>query len=50
MLDGYVGRRNQDRFRVREGIKAGFAVVVADAGVSTPPKAWSPQIDGYLLD
>src|SRR5580704_18651756 len=38
MLDGHVGRRNENRFRMREGVKAGLAVVVTDAGISDPAK------------
>jgi hypothetical protein len=34
VLDGYVGRRNQDRFRMRESVKTVLPVVVTDAGVS----------------
>src|SRR5712671_3611427 len=34
MLDGHVGRRDKDRFRMRQSIEAGLAVVVADAGES----------------
>ncbi len=32
VLDGDIGRRNQDRFRVCEGIKSVPAVVLSDAG------------------
>lgn len=31
VLDGYVGRRNEDRFRVRERVKAVLSIVVTDA-------------------
>src|ERR1700677_2684682 len=34
VLDGYVGRRNQDRFRMSERVKAVLPVVVTDAGGS----------------
>src|SRR5271169_6982013 len=34
VLNGYVGRRDENRFRVRESVKTGLTVVMADAGES----------------
>src|SRR5580693_2376653 len=31
MLDGHIGRGDENRFRMRESIEAGLAIVVADA-------------------
>src|SRR5580692_11516072 len=38
VFDGDVGRRNENRFGVRESVKPGLAVVVTDAGISDPAK------------
>jgi hypothetical protein len=52
VLDGYVGRRNQNRFRVRESVKTGLAVVVTDAGISDPAKGhgFDKQVNVHLID
>src|SRR5580658_3609461 len=52
VLNGYVGRRNQNRFRVRESVKPGLAVVVTDTGISDPAKghAFDKQVNVYLID
>src|SRR6266478_1004691 len=34
MLDGHVGRGDENRFRMRESVEAGLAIVVPDAGES----------------
>src|SRR5712671_632370 len=34
MLDGHIGRGNENRFRMRERVEAGLAIVVPDAGES----------------
>src|SRR5271154_2804292 len=38
VLDGHVGRRNENRFRMREGVKPGLAVVVTNPGISDSAK------------
>src|SRR6202167_5273699 len=52
VLNGYVGRRNQNRFRVRESVKPGLAVVVTDTGISDPAKGhgFDKQVNVYLID
>src|SRR5271170_6444024 len=52
MLDGNVRRRNQDRFRMRESVKAGLAVVITDAGVSNATKGhrFDKQMNVHLID
>src|SRR5271165_1385203 len=52
MLDGHVRRRNQNRFCMREGIKAGLAVVMTDTGISDPAKGhgFDEQVNVYLID
>src|SRR5580658_8965851 len=52
VLDGYVGRRNEDRFRMRESVKPGLAVVVTDTGISDPAKGhgFDEQVNVYLID
>src|SRR6202035_2858734 len=52
VLNGYLGRRNQNRFRVRESVKPGLAVVVTDTGVSDPAKGhgFDKQVNVYLID
>src|SRR5882757_5158609 len=52
MLDGHVRRRNQNRFCMREGVKAGLAVVMTDAGVSDTAEGhrFDIQMDVYLID
>src|ERR1700728_5187188 len=52
MLDGHVGRRNENRFCMREGVKAGLAVVVTNAGVSDPSKGhcFDKQMNVHLID
>src|ERR1700684_3172431 len=52
VLNGYVGRRNQNRFRVRESVKPGLAVVVTDTGISDPAKGhgFDKQMNVYLID
>src|ERR1700720_2663018 len=52
VLNGYVGRRNQNRFRMREGVKPGLAVVVTDTGISDPAKGhgFDKQVNVYLID
>src|ERR1700722_14895860 len=51
-LDGHVRRRNEDRFRMREGVKPGLAVVGTDAGISAPAKGhgFDKQVNVYLID
>src|SRR3984885_7339919 len=52
VFDGYVGRRNENRFRVGESVKPGLAVVVTDAGISDPAKGhgFDKQVNVYLID
>src|SRR5271155_641048 len=52
VLNGYVGRRNQNRFRVRESVKTGRAIVVSDTGISDPAKGhgFDKQVNVYLID
>src|SRR6202451_1759505 len=52
VLDGHVGRRNENRFRMREGVKPGLAVVVTNAGISDPAKGhgFDKQVNVYLID
>src|SRR3984957_20248618 len=52
VLNGYVGRRNQNRFRVRESVKPGLAIVVTDTGISDPAKGhgFDKQVNVYLID
>src|SRR5271170_5027059 len=52
VLNGYVGRRNENRFRVRESVKPGLAVVVTDTGISDPAKGhgFDEQVNVYLID
>src|ERR1700723_2713518 len=52
VLNGYVGRRNEDRFRVRKSVKPGLAVVVTDTGISDPAKGhgFDKQVNVYLID
>src|SRR6267142_4317927 len=52
VLDGDVGRRNENRFRMREGVKPGLAVVVTNAGISDPAKGhgFDKQMNVYLIN
>src|SRR5271170_2091497 len=52
VLNGHVGRRNENRFRVRESVKPGLAIVVTDAGISDPAKGhgFDKQVNVYLID
>src|SRR6202789_4061289 len=52
MLDGHVRRRNQNRFCVREGVKASLAVVMTDAGVSNTAEGhrFDKQMNVHLID
>src|SRR5712671_2096942 len=52
MLDGHVGRRDKDRFRMRQSIEAGLAVVVADAGESDAAErhGFDKQMDVHLIN
>src|SRR3984957_20408495 len=52
VLNGYVGRRNQNRFRVRESVKPGLAIVVTDTGIADPAKGHGldKQVNVYLID
>src|SRR5271167_307677 len=52
MLDGHVRRRNQDRFRMRESVKAGLAVVITDPGRSntTEGHRFDKQVNVHLID
>src|ERR1700679_411823 len=52
VFDGHVGRRNENRFRLREGVKPGLAVVVTNAGISDPAKGhgFDKQVNVYLID
>src|SRR6202035_4814602 len=51
-LDGHLGRGNEKRFRVRESVKAGLAIVVTDAGISDPSKGhgFDKQVNVHLID
>src|ERR1700730_16529352 len=48
----YLGRRNQNRFRVRESVKPGLAIVVTHTGISDPAKGhgFDKQVNVYLID
>src|ERR1700722_15954187 len=52
VLDGHVGLRYENRFRMREGVKPGLAVVVTNAGISDPSKGHSfdKQVNVHLID
>src|SRR6202045_3957147 len=52
VLDGHVGRRNENRFRMGEGVKPGLAVVVTNAGISDPSKGhgFEKQMNVHLID
>src|ERR1700686_2764898 len=52
VLDGHVGGRNENRFRMREGVKPGLAVVVTDTEISAPAKGhgFDKQVNVYLID
>src|SRR5260370_33660566 len=52
MLDGHVGRRDKDRFRMRQSIEAGLAVVVADARESDAAErhGFDKQMDVHLIN
>src|SRR5258707_15256495 len=52
MLNGHVRWRNQDRFRMRESVKAGLAVVMTDAGGSntTEGHRFDKQMNVHLVD
>src|SRR5580700_1757509 len=52
MLDGHVGRRDENRFRMRQSIEAGLAVVVTNAGISDPSKGhgFDKQMNVHLID
>src|SRR5271167_4016950 len=52
MLDGHVRRRNQNRFRVRESVKAVLAVVITDPGRSntTEGHRFDKQMNVHLID
>src|SRR6202050_2779042 len=52
VLNGHVGGRNENRFRVRESMKAGLAIVVTDAGISDPAKGhcFDKQVNVHLVD
>src|SRR5580693_377828 len=52
VLNGYVGRRNQNRFRVRESVKPGLAIVLTDTGISDPAKGhgFDKQVNVHLID
>src|SRR5260370_41716290 len=52
MLDGHVRRRNQNRVCMREGGKAGLAVVMTDAGGSNTPERhrFAKQMNVHLID
>src|ERR1700684_594883 len=52
VFDGDVRRRNENRFRVRESVKPGLAVVVTDTGISDPAKGhgFDKQVNVYLVD
>src|SRR5580658_8067217 len=52
VLDVYVSGRNQDRLRMCESVKAGLAVVIADAGESNSTERHSldKQMNVHLID
>src|SRR5580704_14786379 len=52
VFDGDVGWRNENRFRVRESIKPGLAVVVTYAGISDAAKGhgFDKQVNIHLID
>src|SRR6202140_2781148 len=52
VLDSHVGRRNENRFRMGEGVKPGLAVVVTNAGISDPYKGhgFDKQVNVHLID
>src|SRR5580698_2228936 len=52
VLDCDVGRRNENRFRVRESVKAVLAVVVSDTGISDSSKGhgFDEQVNIHLID
>src|SRR6202451_629011 len=52
VFDGHVGRGNENRFRMRESVKPGLAVVVTDAGISDPAKGhgFDKQVNVHLID
>src|SRR6202046_3574182 len=52
VFDGDVGRRNENRFRMREGAKPGLAVVLTNAGISDPSKwhGFDKQVNVHLID
>src|SRR6202050_4365588 len=52
VLNGYVGRRNQNRFLVGERGKPGRAIVMTDTGISDPAKGhgFDKQVNVYLID
>src|SRR5271163_766079 len=52
VLDGHVGWRNENRFRMRKGVKPSLAVVMTDAGISDPAKGhgFDKQVNVYLID
>src|SRR5271170_6135624 len=52
MLNGHIRRRNQNRFCMREGVKAGLAVVMTDAGVSNTAEGhrFDKQMNVHLID
>src|SRR5258708_31460009 len=52
MLDGHVGRRDKDRFRIRQSIEAGLAVVVADTLESDAAErhGFDKQMYVYLIN
>ena len=52
MFDGHVRRRKQNRFCMREGVKAGLTVVMTDAGVSNTAEGhrFDKQMNVHLID
>src|SRR5271155_3774958 len=52
MLDGHVRRRDEHRFRVRESVKTGLTVVVADARESDASErhGFNEQMNVHLVD
>src|SRR6202171_6204457 len=52
MFDCHVRRRDENRFRVRESVKTGLTVVVADARVSNSPEGHGlyKQMNVHLID
>src|ERR1700675_1544411 len=52
MFDCHVRRRDENRFRMGEGVKPGLAVVVTNAGISDPSKGhgFDKQVNVYLID